>query len=118
MLYNRPFLNVFSFIKFYTNSFGFGAFAFHNNTCICNEPFKAIHNNHNRLKSSQEFHNYFLQSLRCSHNPTNQKDCWTAKKNSQNLINIFFFPFKVMAIMASYYFFIYKNVKEFKQKSI
>jgi hypothetical protein len=30
--FNSPFLNVFEFIKLYTNSFEFEAFAFHNNT--------------------------------------------------------------------------------------
>jgi len=46
-----------------------------------------------------------------------KKKCWTAKKNSQNLINIYVLPFTAMEIMASYYFFIHKNVKEFKPKS-
>jgi hypothetical protein len=50
----------------------------------------------------------------CSHNPTSQKGRWTPKKNNQNLINIYVFSFKAMAIMASYYFFIHINVKEFK----
>jgi hypothetical protein len=34
----------------------------------------------------------------------------------QNWINIYILSFKAMAIMASYWFFIYMNVKEFKQK--
>jgi hypothetical protein len=38
------------------------------------------------------------------------------KKNSQNLINIYVFPFKAMVIMASYCFFVHLNVKEFKPK--
>jgi hypothetical protein len=38
------------------------------------------------------------------------------RKNSQNLINIYVLPFKAMAIMASYYFFIHMNVKEFEPK--
>jgi hypothetical protein len=52
----------------------------------------------------------------CSHNPTSQKGHWIAKKNNQNLIKIYVLPFKAMAIMASYYFFIHMNVKEFKPK--
>jgi hypothetical protein len=51
-----------------------------------------------------------------SHNPTSQKGHWTAKKNNQNLINIYVFPFKAMAIMANYHFLIHMNVKEFKPK--
>jgi hypothetical protein len=35
-----------------------------------------------------------------------QKGRWIAKKNSQNWINIYVFPFKAMTIMASYCFFI------------
>jgi len=45
----------------------------------------------------------------------NQKGLRTVKKN-QNWINIYVFPFKAMAIMVSYCFFIHVNVKEFKQK--
>jgi len=45
-----------------------------------------------------------------------QKGCQIAKKNNQNWINIFVLPFKAMAILASYYFFIHLNVKEFKPK--
>ncbi len=52
----------------------------------------------------------------CSHNPMSQKRCWTTKKNRENWINIFIFPFKAMAIMASYLIFIHMNVKEFKPK--
>jgi hypothetical protein len=50
------------------------------------------------------------------HDPTSQKRYQTTKKNSQNWINIFVLPFKAMAIMASYCFFIHMNVKEFKPK--
>jgi hypothetical protein len=46
----------------------------------------------------------------------NQKGCQIAKKNNQNWINIYVLPFKAMAIMASYCFFIHMNVKEFKPK--
>jgi hypothetical protein len=52
----------------------------------------------------------------CSHNPTSQKGRQTTKKNNQNWININVLPFKVMEIMASCYFFIHMNVKEFKSK--
>jgi hypothetical protein len=45
----------------------------------------------------------------------NQKGLRAIKKN-QNWINIYVLPFKAMAIMVSYYFFIHINVKEFKQK--
>jgi hypothetical protein len=38
------------------------------------------------------------------------------KKNNQNLISIYVFPFKIMATMASYCFYIHMNVKEFKPK--
>jgi hypothetical protein len=38
------------------------------------------------------------------------------QKKSQNMINIYVFPFKTMAIMANYCFFIPMNVKEFKPK--
>jgi hypothetical protein len=38
------------------------------------------------------------------------------KEKNQNLINIYVFPFKTMAIMASYCFSIHMNVKEFKPK--
>jgi hypothetical protein len=38
------------------------------------------------------------------------------KKRGQNWINIYVLPFKAMAIMVSYCFFIHMNVKEFKQK--
>jgi hypothetical protein len=38
----------------------------------------------------------------CSNNPMSQKSCQTTKKNSQNLIYIYVFPFKAMAIMLSY----------------
>jgi hypothetical protein len=38
------------------------------------------------------------------------------KKKHQNLINIYVLPFKTMAIMANYCFFIHMNVKEFKPK--
>jgi hypothetical protein len=38
------------------------------------------------------------------------------KENNQNWINIYVLPFKAMAIMASYCFFIHMNVKEFKPK--
>jgi hypothetical protein len=46
----------------------------------------------------------------------NQKGHQTVKKNSQNLINIYVLPFKAKEIMASYFFFIRLNVKEFKPK--
>jgi hypothetical protein len=52
----------------------------------------------------------------CSHNPMSQKGCWTTKKNSENWINIYIFPFKAMEIMASYLILIHMNVKEFKPK--
>ncbi len=38
------------------------------------------------------------------------------KKNDKYLIKIYVLPFKAMAIMASYFFFIHMNVKEFKPK--
>jgi hypothetical protein len=57
-----------------------------------------------------------MPSIGCSHNPTNQKGHPTAKKNSENLINIHVLPFKTMAIMKSYCYFIHLNVKEFKPK--
>jgi hypothetical protein len=41
-----------------------------------------------------------------SNEPKRALDC---KKNSQNLINIYVFPFKAMEIMASYCLFITKN---------
>jgi len=37
-------------------------------------------------------------------------------KNSQDWRNIYVLPFKTMAIMASYSFFIYMNINEFKPK--
>jgi hypothetical protein len=46
----------------------------------------------------------------------NQKDNWNTKKKNQNWINIYVLPFKAMAIMASYCFFIDMNVKELKPK--
>jgi hypothetical protein len=46
----------------------------------------------------------------------NQKRHQTSKKNNQNWINIYVFPFKAMAIMANYFFFIHVIVKEFKPK--
>jgi hypothetical protein len=52
----------------------------------------------------------------CSHNTMSQKWHQTAKKNSQNRINIYVLPFKVIEIVASYCFFIHINVKEFKPK--
>jgi hypothetical protein len=59
-----------------------------------------------------------LQNLSkgCNHSAMSQKGHRTAKKNSQNWTNIYVLPFKVMEIVASYYFFIHMNVKEFKQK--
>jgi hypothetical protein len=45
-----------------------------------------------------------------------QKGHWTTKKNNQKWIILFYFPFKAMAIMASYCFCIRMNVKEFKSK--
>jgi hypothetical protein len=45
-----------------------------------------------------------------------QKGHRIAKKNIQNMINIYVFPFKAMTIIASYFFFIHLNVKEFKPK--
>jgi hypothetical protein len=53
---------------------------------------------------------------RCSHNPMNQKRHKTSKKNNQNWINIYVFPFKAMAVMANYLFFIHMTIKEFKPK--
>ncbi len=52
----------------------------------------------------------------CSHNPMNQKWHQTSKKINQNWINIYVFPFKAMAIMANYFFFIHMTIKEFKPK--
>jgi hypothetical protein len=46
----------------------------------------------------------------------NQKGLRIAKKNNQNWINIYVFPFKIMGIMVSYCFFIHINVKELKPK--
>jgi hypothetical protein len=37
-------------------------------------------------------------------------------KKIQNWINIYVLPFKAMAIMAGYWFFIHMNIKEFKPK--
>jgi hypothetical protein len=54
---------------------------------------------------------------RCSHNTTSQKKCQTTKKNSQNWINIYVFPFKAMEIMTNYCFFIWM-LKNSNQKSI
>jgi len=45
-----------------------------------------------------------------------QKRHRTTKKNNQNPINNCVLPFKAMAIMASYYFSIHMNIKEFKPK--
>jgi hypothetical protein len=45
-----------------------------------------------------------------------QKGHQTANKNSQKLINIYVLLSKAMEIMASYFFFIHLNVKEFKPK--
>jgi hypothetical protein len=45
-----------------------------------------------------------------------QKRHQTTKTNSQKLINIHVLPSKAMEIMASYFFFIRLNVKEFKPK--
>ncbi len=68
--------------------------------------------------SNPNVHVYvFQQAMKgCSHNPTNQKGHWTTKKNNQNWINMYVLPFKAMAIMANYCFFIHINVKEFKPK--
>jgi hypothetical protein len=52
----------------------------------------------------------------CSHNPMSQKGHQTANKNSQKLINIYVWLSKAMEIMATYFFFIRLNVKEFKPK--
>jgi hypothetical protein len=38
------------------------------------------------------------------------------KEKQSNWINIYVLPFKAMAIMPSYCFFIHMNVKELKQK--
>jgi hypothetical protein len=38
------------------------------------------------------------------------------KKNNQNWINIYVFPFEAMTIMISYWFFIHMNIKKFKPK--
>jgi len=46
-----------------------------------------------------------------------QKGHWTAKKNNQKWIILFYFPFKAMAIMTSYCFCIRMNVNEFKPKN-
>jgi hypothetical protein len=51
----------------------------------------------------------------CNHNPTSQMDVGPQKKN-QNWIIIYVLPFKAMAIMTNYCFFIHMNVKEFKFK--
>jgi hypothetical protein len=56
------------------------------------------------------------QVLRCNHNPMSQKGCWIAKKNSQKMINIYVFPFKAVAIMASCCFDIHMNVRGSKPK--
>jgi hypothetical protein len=61
------------------------------------------------LKVSKEF-------IGCSQNPKKQKGHRTAKKNSKKLINIYVLPSKAMEIMASYFFFILLNVKDFKPK--
>jgi hypothetical protein len=45
-----------------------------------------------------------------------QKGRQITKKKNQNWINIYVFPFKAIAIMASYCFFIHMNVKESKPK--
>jgi hypothetical protein len=45
-----------------------------------------------------------------------QKGHRTTKKNSKKLINIYVLPSKAMEIMASYFFFILLNVKDFKPK--
>jgi len=52
----------------------------------------------------------------CNYNPMSQKRHRTTKKNNQNPINNCVLPFKAMAIMASYYFSIHMNIKEFKPK--
>jgi hypothetical protein len=51
-----------------------------------------------------------ILTLGCSHNPMSQKMGRTTMKNSQNLINIYVFPFKAIAIMVNYCFFIHMNV--------
>jgi len=38
------------------------------------------------------------------------------EKNIENLLNIHVLPFKTMAIMKNYFYFIHLNVKEFKPK--
>jgi hypothetical protein len=45
-----------------------------------------------------------------------KKDVGSHKKDNQNWINIDVLPFKPMAIMVSYCFFIHMNVKDFKPK--
>jgi hypothetical protein len=45
-----------------------------------------------------------------------QKGCQTVKKNNENSINIYVLSFKAMAIMASFFFLVHMNVKEFKPK--
>jgi len=46
-----------------------------------------------------------------------QKGHRTAKKNNQNLINIYVLPSKAMEIMASYFFFIHLNVRRIQTKN-
>jgi hypothetical protein len=52
----------------------------------------------------------------CNHNPMNPKRHHTSKKNNQNWIKNYVFPFKAMAIMVNYFFFIHMTIKEFKPK--
>jgi hypothetical protein len=62
---------------------------------------------------SLDFHLHWTWVQSQSNEPKKNQ---TAKKNNRNLINIFVLPFKAMAIMASFFFLIHMNVKEFKPK--
>jgi hypothetical protein len=55
-------------------------------------------------------------SFGCNHNPINQKGVKSKKNKIQNWINIYVLPFKAMAIMEFFCFFIQINVKKFKPK--
>ncbi len=66
--------------------------------------------------NTKKNHNHKILINGCNHNPMSQKGCQTTKKNNQNWIYIYVLLFKAIAIMASYYFSIDMNVKEFKLK--
>jgi hypothetical protein len=57
---------------------------------------------------------HFLDLHGCNRNKMSQKGCKMGLKNNQDRKNIYVVPFKTMAIMASWYFLIHMNVKEFK----